>query len=267
MPKHAPIPLPKHPPWLSQILVIRALLARETATRFGKYKFGLFWMLLEPLLSVIIIGIIIGGIAERSVPEIPYPFFLLQGMLLLKLFTGSMSCGLNAINANQGLLVYPAVKPLDPFLARFIFELLTTCFSFLVFCAIGMWLGVEVSLGYLHVLAGCYLLTWLAGCGFGLIFGVAAAYYPEAEKVASVLQRPLLFISAVLFPTAKLPGSAQEALLYNPLVHTIELGRQALFPHYASGDANLLYPAIFAVVSIAMGFTLFHNHRNFMTQK
>ena len=266
MPKHAPIPLPKHPPWLSQILVIRALLARETATRFGQYKFGLFWMLLEPLLGVIIMGVIIGGIAERSVPEINYSFFLLQGMLLLKLFSGSLNCGLGAIGSNRGLLVYPAVKPLDPFLARFTFELLTTIFAFLVFCAIAMWIGIRLSLADLHVLAACYLLTWLTGCGFGLVFGVAAAYYPEAEKVAAVFQRPLLFISAVLVPTAKLPGGAQEALFLNPLVHTIELSRKSLFPHYAVGDANLLFPFIFAIVCLSIGLTLFHNHRNFMTQ-
>jgi capsular polysaccharide transport system permease protein len=267
MSKPVPIPLPKHPPWMSQILVIRALMAREMATRFGQYKLGLFWMLLEPLLGVIVIGIIIGSLAERSVPEIPYPFFLLNGMLLLKLFTGPMNSAINAIGANQGLLVYPAVKPLDPFLARFLFELVTAAFSFVLFCSISMWIGVEVSLGSLQVLAAGYLLTWLTGCGFGLIFGVAVCYYEEVEKIVQVLQRPLLFISAVLFPTSALPVSTQEMLFLNPLVHNIELSRKALFPHYPVDGANLFYPFVFAVISLSMGATLFHNHRNFLTRR
>ena len=267
MPKHQPIPVPKHPPWLSQILVIRALLARETVTRFGQYKLGLFWMLLEPLLGVIIIGVIIGSFAARSVPEIPYPFFLLNGMLMLKLFTGPMNSAINAIGANQGLLVYPNVKQLDLFLARFLFDLFTAALSFILFCAIGMWIGVEVSLGSLHVLAAGYLLTWLAGCGLGLTFGVAAAYYSEVEKIVPVLQRPLIFVSAVLFPTAQLPQSTQDVLYFNPLVHNIEICRKALFPYYAVHGANLLYPFLFAVVSLSMGATLFHNHRNNLNQR
>lgn len=263
----SPIPIPRRSPWVSQVYVIRALLIREMATRFGEYKLGFFWMMFEPLLGVVIIGLIIGPLAGRTVPEIPYAFFLLNGMLMLKLFTAPMNSGLNAIDSNQGLLVYPTVRPLDPFLARFIFHFLTTVFSFVLFCIIGMWAGIVISLGQLHVIAIAYLLTWMTGCGFGLIFGVAAAHYAEIEKIVPVLQRPLLFVSAVMFPLMALPSSMQKILLYNPLVHNIELSRKALFPFYNTGDANLYYPAAFAVIVMAAGLTLFHNNRNFLSQR
>jgi len=262
-----PLPLPKHSPLVSKVLVIRALMLREMATRFGKYKFGFVWLILEPLLGVLVIGLIIGTIAERSVPEIPYPFFLLNGMLILKLFTSPMNASLRALDANQGLLVYPNVKPLDPFLARFGFELLTTAFAFLVFCVVAMWLGVRLSFDNLGVLLLCYLSTWATGCGLGLIFGVTSAYYKEIDKVIPVLQRPLLFISAVLFPLSTMPTSAQSLLLYNPLVHTIELARNALFPFYKVDGPNLAYPGLIAVTVLALGLTLFHNHRNFLASR
>ena len=119
-----PIPIPKRSPWVNQILVIRALLHREVATRFGEYRLGFFWMLFEPILGVIIVGVLIGSLGARAVPEIPYPFFVLNGMLLMGLLTGPFSAGVNAINSNRGLLVYPSVRPLDTFIARFIFEFL-----------------------------------------------------------------------------------------------------------------------------------------------
>lgn len=262
-----PIPIPKRSPWVSQWLVIGALLKREVATRFGEYRLGFFWMLFEPLLGVVVIGMIIGTIAARTVPEIPYPFFVLNGMLFLKVFTGPMNSGLNAINANQGLLVYPNVRPLDPFLARYFFDLITTVFSFILFCMIGMWWGISLSLGNLHHVAFACLFTWIAGCGFGLIFGVAAAHFKEIEKIVPVLQRPLLFISAVMFPSAALPQQVQEILLYNPLVHNIELSRKALFPLYNSGNTEFFYPGAFALVVLAVGLTLFHNNRNFLSQR
>jgi capsular polysaccharide transport system permease protein len=267
MSKNVPIPIPRHSPWVTQYLVIRALLNREVVTRFGEYKLGFFWMLFEPLLGVVVIGMVIGTIAQRSVPEIPYPFFLLNGMLMLKLFNGPMTSGMNAIGKNQGLLVYPSVKPLDTFLARFLFDLLTTVFSFVLFCGIGMWLGVQVSLGSLHVLAAGYLLTWLTGCSFGLIFGIAAVHFKEVDKIVPVLQRPLLFISAVLYPTAQLPAATQELLYLNPLVHNIELSRKALFPYYSVDGANFLYPTVFVIIVMSIGVTLFHNNRNLLTQQ
>lgn len=267
MSKPVPIVIPRHSPLISQLLVIRALLTREVTTRFGEYRLGFFWMLFEPLLGVIVIGMVVGPLAARSVPEIPYPFFLLNGMLILKLFTGPLNSAANAISSNQGLLVYPSVKPMDPFIARFCFDLMTTVFSFALFCVVAAWLGVEFSLGNLHIIAASYLLIWLIGCGLGLIFGVAAAFYNEVDKILPVIQRPLLFISAVLYPTSQLPSGTQEALYYNPIVHGIELSRQAFFPHYPVDGANLTYPAIFAIVVLSIGLTLFHNNRNYLTRR
>ena len=266
MPHSQPIPIPKHSPWVSQYLVIRALIGREITTRFGKYRLGFFWMLLEPLLGVLVMGVLFGSLLGRTVPEIPYAFFMLVGMVMLSIFTDSMRAGLNALKANRGLLVYPNVKLLDPFIARFLFELLTSLFAFTVFCLIGMWMGIELSLSQLHIVAAGFIITWLAGCGFGLIFGVGTAYYEELEKVVPILQRPLLFVSAVLSPAAAVPVHIQKYLLLNPLVHTIELCRHALFPYYKVTGVDLLYPATFALVILTLGLTLFHNHRKFLSQ-
>ncbi|WP_411827570.1 ABC transporter permease [Luteolibacter sp. AS25] len=253
--------------WKTQILVITALLQREVATRFGKYKLSFVWMLVEPLISTIMLGLVIGGIVGKTVPEIPYAFFLLNGRILLQMFSGSLNVGVRTISSNQGLLVYKTVKPLDPFLARFIFQLLTTSFSFILFCCVSMWLGVEFSLAQLHMLLGAAVITWLSGCGMGLVFGVAAAYFKEVEKVVMLIQSPLMFISAVLAPITVLPQAAQEILLYNPLVHTIEQSRKAIFPFYNAGDTNLLYPFCIAITLLAVGLIVFQLNRNFLSQR
>lgn len=262
-----PISLPKRSAWASQILVIKALFNREVITRFGEYQLGFVWMLLEPLLSVLIIGFLIGSFGGRAVPEIPYPFFVLNGKLLLNLFTGPLNSSLNAMKANKGLLIYPNVRALDPFIARFVYELMTTLFSFSVFCVVGMWIGIDVSLGHLDTLAACYLITWLMGCGLGLILAVATAHYKEVEKVVDVILSPLVFISAVMFPTFALPASLQRILLFNPLVHVIELSRKALFPFYNAEGTNLFFPFATAIVVVALGLMLFHSNRNFLSQQ
>lgn len=262
-----PIPIPEHSSWGRQTLVINALLSREFATRFGEYRLGFFWMLFEPLLSIIMIGVIIGTIAGRTVPEIPYSFFLLNGKLLLNLFRGATTSGLNAVSSNQGLLVYPSVRPLDLFIARFMYEIMTTLFSFAVFCIAGMFLGVDISLASLDLLLACYILVWLMGCGLGLICGVATAHFNEVEKVLKVILSPLVFVSAVLFPVSAMPANVQNFLLWNPLVHPIELSRKAMFPYYNAEGSVMLYPFTVAIILLAIGLTLFHGNRNFLSKR
>lgn len=262
-----PVTIPKNPGWLTQILVLRALIGRQIKSRFGEYQLGFLWMILEPLTGVLIIGFVIGTLAQRTVPEIPYAFFLLNGMMLLQLLTGCMNAGMNAVNTGKGLLVYPAVKPIDPFISRFLFQLVITLFAYVVFCLAALWLGVDFSLANLGVVLSCYLITWAIGSGLGLILGVTVAHYPEFEKVMGFIQRPLLFISAVLFPSAAVATEARAWLMWNPLVHTIEQARHALFPFYNAAETNLLYPSICALVALAIGVTMFQNNQQFIANR
>ena len=262
-----PVQIPRRSPWTNQRLVLWALLHREAVTRFGHYKMGVLWMLTEPLIGVIVIGLLLGPIVGRTAPDMPYAFFLLNGFVLLQTFSGPMMSGMGAISSNHGLLVFPKVQPFDLLLARFIFELATSLVSFAVFCLAGLWYGIPLSLGHLHELLACFVLTWLIGSGFGMIFCVGATHFQSVEKIVAFVKRPLLFLSCVLYPLYNLPNIAQKILLYNPLVHTIELSRKCLFPLYHVGAVNLFYPTAAAIVVFAIGICLFHNNRHFLTQK
>lgn len=262
-----PVAIPKRSPWTNQRLVLGALLHREAVTRFGEYKLGLMWLLIEPLISVIVLGLLLGPLIGRSAQDMPYSFFLLHGFVLLQTFSGTMVAGMKAIPSNMGLLVFPKVQPLDLLLARFLFELLSSLLSFTVFCMVGMWFGISLSLAHLHILLACFLVTWLMGCGFGLLFSVGVVRYPSLDKIVAFIRRPLIFTSCVLYPYFSLPNNAREIISYNPLSHTIELSRKALFPYYHLADLNLAYPTLFAICVLALGICLFHNHRHFLTQR
>ncbi|MES2474376.1 MAG: ABC transporter permease [Verrucomicrobiota bacterium] len=262
-----PVQIPTNSAWTNQRLVLVALLHREAVTRFGKYKLGVLWMLVEPLVSVIVVGLVLGPLVGRTGQDMPYAFFLLNGMILLEVVTGSMTSAMGAIGANQGLLVFPKVQPLDLLLARFVFELMSALFSFVIFCLLGMWWGITLSLGSLHVLLACFLITWLMGCGMGLILAVTSAYFESVEKIYAFVRRPLIFVSCVLYPLYGLPDVAKQIVLWNPLVHTIEMSRKCLFPLYHVTDISLVYPTMCAIVVLAIGLPLFHHHRHNLSHR
>lgn len=260
-----PVQIPERSPWTNQRLVLGALLQREAVTRFGKYKMGVVWMLTEPLVGVIVLGLLLGPFVGRTAPDMPYAFFLLNGFVMMRCLTGPMMAGLGAVSSNLGLLVFPKVQPLDLLLARFLFELAMSLLSFTVFCLAGMWAGVQLSLGSLHILLAAFLITWLLGSGVGLLLCVGSAYSKSVEKIMAFIKRPLVFVSCVLVPLYTMPAAAQKILLFNPLVHTLEISRKCLFPFYHIVEVNLAYPAALGMVIFATGICLFHSHRHFLT--
>ncbi|MGB2011514.1 MAG: ABC transporter permease [Akkermansiaceae bacterium] len=261
------IRIQEHSPWKSQVLVIKALLKRELITRFGKYKLGAIWILTDPLLSVLYLGLILGPFMSRSTGEIPYIFFILCGFMLLNTCTGCISAGISAISANQGLLVFKKVQPIDPYVARFFFQLCINGFALAFFCVVAYWLGLVISLERIPQAIACVLITWLIGSGFGLHVGIASTKFKEVEKIAAYMPRPLLFFSCVLHPLNGLPPEIQTILLYNPLVHTIESLRINFFPGYHAEGVNLYYPLAWALCCCAFGLMSYRNNRHFLTQR
>lgn len=261
------IRIKNHTAFQTQRYVIKALFKREIVTRFGKYKLGIFWMFADPLMSVIVLGLILGPLIGRSSGEIPYAFFLLCGFMMLKAFTGPINMGIGAVASNQGLLVFRQVQPIDPFITRFIFEFFTNGIAFTLFCFVGVWIGIPIEGGQVWGIVACFVITWLAGSGLGLMLGVATMKIKEVEKVQKYVQRPLIFISCVLHPLSAIPEEHHKILLYNPLVHTIEYSRQCLFHDYVVKEVNLVYPAMFALVCMGLGMMTYRNNRHFLTQR
>jgi capsular polysaccharide transport system permease protein len=92
-----------------------------------------------------------------------------------------------------------------------------------------MFLFVGFLLQY-NIKAENYLLVavgyfWLVIFSFsiGLIVGIGNTFYVSIGKFVGILSFLLMFSSAVFFPMESVPPEAQEILLYNPLVHFMEM--------------------------------------------
>lgn len=262
------IKLKKQASWRIQINVLVALLRREMSTRFGKYKLGLLWLVIEPLVAVIVLGLILSPfMGKSSDSDTPFAFFMLCGVMILKCVTGPVNASLGAIGANKGLLVFRQLKPIDPFLARFIFEYISSLLSFTLFCLIGLLFDIKLSGDNLLLVLASFTIAWLMGCGLGLLFGINCLKFNELEKVNSFIQRPLFFCSCLFYSIESMPYKIQQVLLLNPIVHTVEVTRIGLFENYSPSQVNLTYPLLFAIVVLALGVVSYRNNTHYLTQR
>ncbi|HDR2511236.1 TPA: ABC transporter permease, partial [Enterobacter roggenkampii] len=56
-----------------QQAAVKALFLREIKTRFGKYRLGYFWAILEPAAHLLVLLAIFGYIKNRTMPDISFP--------------------------------------------------------------------------------------------------------------------------------------------------------------------------------------------------
>jgi capsular polysaccharide transport system permease protein len=220
-------------PWQVTKSVWYALFMREVLTRLWTDRAGGFWLFAEPILFVVVmVGIRSYLRAIDSVAGAPMVTWLVIGLVAFFMFRDGLMRGLGAINSAQALFSYRQVKPIDTVLVRvFVEGFVRTVVLILLLIGLGL-MGFEVfphnPIGF--VIA--WFSIWLFGLSAGLLFSVLGTLVPEISKLIGVMMLPMLILSAVMFPVQYLPYSVQEALLYNPIAHALELARLSFFKGY-----------------------------------
>jgi capsular polysaccharide transport system permease protein len=236
---------------------VKALFLRELRTRFGKFRLGYVWAILEPAAQVAILMLIFGSFMPRAMTDISFPVFLINGVVLYSLFSAMATRSLSAVEANAGLFIYRPIRPIDTVLSRGLLEFCVHLGTYAVLMFAVALLGESVSIDNLPLLLMIFILLSLFSLGLGLIFMVVGASFVEAEKLVPLLIKPLFFISGVFFSLQMVPSALVPYLIWNPIFHAIELARHAVFPAYHIHDMSLAYLTFCALVSLSFGMALY----------
>lgn len=247
-----------------QQAVIKALFFREIRTRFGKYRLGYFWAILEPSAHLLVMLTIFGFIMHRTMPDISFPIFLLNGIIPYFIFSSISTRSVGAIEANQGLFNYRPVKPIDTIIARAVLETVIYAAAYILLMA-AMWMAGEYfAITNLLRLASSWTLLVLFSCGVGLIFMVVGNTFNETQKFLPILLKPLYFISGIMFPMHAIPKDYWPYLLWNPILHAVELSRESIMPGYLSEGVSLSYLALITLSTLFIGLALYRTREEAM---
>lgn len=237
---------------------IRALFLRELQTRFGQYRLGYLWVLLEPLFTIGVMVILFGSIMHKILPGISYEVFLINGIIPFLMFRAGVTLSMSAVRSNQGLFSYKPVKPIDAMLARNFLELFLKFIAYTAFSLVFIWMGYDISFSYLPKLLGYWLILFIFMVAFSLVFMVLADFSKEIEKFISVAFLLLYLMSGVLYSIQIIAQEYREYLLWNPLIHIFELMRNAVSPSYTLvSGISLNYVLVWTIVTLFMGLLLY----------
>lgn len=241
---------------LTQLNVIRALLLRETQTRFGQSQLGYLWALVHPLLWIGMFAGLYYGFGRSTPPGMSLVAFLAAGIVPFSLFRETAVRCLSAIESNRGLLFYPLVRPLDLVLARALLEGVTQLVVMaLLMSGVALYEGRWGAHSLLDILFGMGLAAGL-GTSFGLLCCGLSVFSRSVEQVLPAIIRPLFWLSAVFHPVESLPTGLRDLLLANPIVHAIELVRAGWFPGYHARHVDVWYPLAWILVLLFLGLGL-----------
>jgi len=237
--------------------VVKALLLREIITRFGTQKLGYLWAVVEPMSTIVVFAVIKELLHSKAMPGISYPVFLASGFVAYNMFKNIALRSMDAFSANKGLFVYKQVKPFDTLISRALIEFSLTGVIVLIFLFIGWYLGLDLRCkNILGVILG-YLWIAFFGLSLGVFFAVMAFFYENFKKIINLIFLPLFFMSALFYTLDSLPPLVREILLFNPIVHFMEMIHGNYFYPLHTDYVNYTYMMFWCLVPLFLGLWMY----------
>lgn len=243
--------------------VWKALFLREAGTRMFGSRTAWVWLIAEPLIHIMWLVFIFSVIRVRHVGGIEIELWITSGVLVFLTFRRTLSQIQKSIGANKALFAYRQIHPSDIVLVRMGIEIFIMLLVSLVVFFLGAFIGWAVwPKNFLGVLEAFFLAS-MCGLGLGMVFAFISSIIPDFEKILGFITMPLMIISGVIFPLAKVPEPYLSLLLLNPIAHILESVRFAFAPYYhVVPGLDMAYTYRCALVLVFVGFALFRIFRH-----
>lgn len=231
--------------------MFRTLLAREVLRFLRVWTQTIVPPLLTSLLYVVVFGIALGS-RIREVDGIPYLQYILPGVALMSLITGSyMNTSTSVFDAKRERYIDEVlISPMSDLQVALAYTLGGALRGVIVgtgVFVVGMpFAGSSVDNPLLLILIGA--LAAFTFSAFGVIIGVVSARIDHVTFMTNVVVQPLAFLGGVFYSVDMLPGALRAATLFNPIFHMVDAARYAALN---ISDLNP-YPTVAIVLILAM---------------
>ena len=208
--------------WHKTAMLIKHLTWRHLAARYRGSSLGFAWSLLNPLILMGVYTFVFRYIFRATVPGVPFPVFLLTGILAWNFFSSA------ALNAAVSLVSGASLinKAAFPRIALPVSAVLASAVNYAVtipiLIAFGMLFGVFPTF-LLLLLPGALLLILLLAIGDGALLSALMPFFNDLQHLIEVALTIWFFLTPVVYPMSQVPEGLAPFYRLNPIVGLIEL--------------------------------------------
>lgn len=239
--------------WGMQARNIRALIVRDLMMRYGRGNLGFAWAILEPMIlcsGVMVVWSVTVGSVKHGINLVE---FILTGYMPLTLWRHMTNHSVMIFRRSAELLYHRRISLFDIVGAKLCLEFIGATAALLV-----VWGGLNIfgivgDIARLDLfILGWLMMGWLAAA-FSLILAAITEYWETAERFVQPFQYLSIPISGTFALVDWLPKWAQDAVLFNPMVHCYEVFRGGFFGPSITVHYSLTYFSACAFVLTYIG--------------
>jgi ABC-type polysaccharide/polyol phosphate export permease len=237
--------------------LVRLLVSRDLTLRYKRSVLGVWWTLLNPLLTAAVMWLVFSAIFDRVAGNVAFIVYMLSGILLIQTFfaQGVLAAG-SSLMSSGGILSKIRV-PGEVFA-------FTAAMAAAVNFAIGLvplvlimvftgtpipWTIILIPIPAIAMLA---LVT-----GVGMLIAAAAVHFYDVLDFVRVILQLVIWLVPTFYPLEMIPEQYQFVIKLNPLYSYLEVFRWFLYGGSFAPAWNFAVMIVSAVFFLAFGVWVF----------
>lgn len=236
---------------------------RDIKIKYKQTALGFLWVILQPLLMMLIFTFFFGQAIGIDSGSLPYPVYVLSGLLIWNAFSSGLTSSANSMVANALIIrkiYFPRlVIPVSSILVA-LFDL---AISFILFIGALIYFKTNVSWIALWAWPAAVLLGGFATMGLGCWIAALNVKYRDFRYVIPFLVQILFFLSPVIYPASLLKYPLLQYLMSaSPLYAAVELFRSPLTGIYPDMTLMMISCSV-NLVLLLIGVIYFRSTEDF----
>jgi lipopolysaccharide transport system permease protein len=236
---------------------------RDIKVRYKQTILGAAWAVFQPLTSMFIFTIFFGNFAKIPSGELPYPLFVLTGLIFWNYFSGILSRASGSLIENEGIVkkvYFPReILPLSTVGAN----LVDFGISLVLLLLVSLYFRfIPNTLVLLVVPLGLIIATLGAG-GLGLLFSAFNVKYRDVRYALPFFIQMMIFLTPVIYPTSIMRPSFRFLIALNPVAGVIEAARVVFSGGTVLNWTSLAISGVSSIVLFIIGLYYFKSTERF----
>ena len=218
---------------LGELWVYRDLLLifawRDIKVRYRQTILGAVWVMGQPLVTMLIFTLLFSRVAKlRADAGLPYPLFVLGGIVLWNFVSGSILRSGNSL-LNTAHLISKVYFPrlLLP-ISHVVTDVVDFAIAALLIVPLMLWYGIYPGFGVL-LAPLVVLVAGMFALGVGLWIAALNVEYRDVRVIIPWLLQIAMYATPVVYPLSAMPERYQWLVALNPMTGIVEAFRATLF--------------------------------------